>query len=299
MLRNKVILITGATGFVGYHLAKNLAEENIVYCIVRPNSKIDKLQKYSNIKFIYYNGELSDLADQLLNIDVDLVYHLASLFISEHKTQDVDNLIDSNIKFPTQLLEVLTNRNKPVKLINAGTSWQNFENSNYNPVCLYAATKQSFEDILRFYHEINGVSNITLRLFDTYGPDDTRKKLFWLLDNLRATGNALDMSYGEQKLNLVYITDVIDAFKYSGEVLLKSTHPVNSIYNVCSDHSIRLKEIVNIYQKVNGCELKINWGKKNYRTREVMEPSVLHYPIVDGWRCKVDIETGISLLQCH
>lgn len=298
MLENKQILITGATGFVGYHLAKHLVENNTVFCLVRTSSDLTKLEKLPKVKFIVYDGNLNTLLNKLNDIKFDLIYHLASLFIAEHKPEQIDDLVNSNIKFPTQLLEVLTNNQKQVKLINAGTAWQNYDESNYNPVCLYAATKQSFEDVIKYYHEARGLSCITLRLYDTYGPEDERKKLMWLLNNLRQTGDSLDMSCGEQKLNLVHIYDVVNAFVLAGNKLLDKDNyhdSINEVYGVYTDHEYSLKEVVSIFEKINNCKLNINWGKKLYREREVMKP-FYYYKLLTSWSEKIHLSEGIRNL---
>ena len=279
---HKNILITGTTGFIGYHLARTLSANNTIYCVVRAQSNLSKLKTLSNLHCIYYDGTRTSLETAIQPLKLDLVYHLASLFIAEHKPENVDDLIDSNIKFPTQLLEVITQTQKDMKFINTGTAWQNYVGAEYNPVCLYAATKQSFEDILKYYHEAQQLSCITLRLYDTYGMEDERKKLIWLLHDLKNTSRSLDMSPGEQRLNLVHIDDVISAYILAGERLSSLPTTVNEVYGVYNQHDYSLKEIVDIFEHINACKLKINWGKREYRMREVMQPTYPH-GLVPGW----------------
>lgn len=295
MLENKKILLTGATGFVGYHLAKTLSVSSIVYCLVRHTSNLDKLNKIVGLQFIYYDGSFESIVKQTSRIEFDLVYHLASLFIAEHKSENIDDLIDSNVKFPTQLLEALIINNKKLKFVNTATAWQSYTDVPYDPVCLYAATKQSFEDILQYYHKVKNVSCITLRLYDTYGPEDDRKKLLWLLNNLKRTKNCLDMSKGEQTINLVYIDDVVNAFILAGQQLLAATESMNKIYGVYNKEGYSIKRIVEVFEKVNACKLNINWGAREYRLREVMQPYYL-YATVPGWNPKYELTTGLEIL---
>jgi nucleoside-diphosphate-sugar epimerase len=297
MFVNKNILVTGATGFVGYHLVKRLTQDNNVYCIVRKNSKLAKLEKLTKIQFIYYEGNLTSLLSQLQGINIDLTYHLASLFIAEHKSDQIDDLIDSNIKFPTHLLEALTLLGK-TSLVNTGTAWQNYTDNDYDPVCLYAATKECFENIIKYYHEAHKLNCITLRLYDTYGPEDERKKLFYLLNDLKVTGRELDMSPGEQKLNLVYIDDVIDAFLLAGERILTSLTTINEVYGIYVDEEYTLREVVHSYEQVNKCKLNINWGKRAYRTREVMHP-VYKFSRLAGWQPTFSLIDGLQTYSAY
>ena len=69
--------------------------------------------------------------------------------------------------------------------INTGTYWQHYGGSStYSPSCFYAATKQSFQDILKYYTDSKLIKSITLKLFDTYGPNDSRAKIFTILSEL-------------------------------------------------------------------------------------------------------------------
>ncbi len=294
MLQNKNILITGATGFIGYNLAKYLVQDNCVYCLVRKTSNLAKLQQLSGVKFIYYTGNTLDLIAAINGMKFDLVYHLASLFIAEHTTEQIEDLIDSNIKFPLQILEALSVTQQEIKLINTGTAWQNYDNSDYNPTCLYAATKQSFEDIIKYYHEARELSCITLRLYDSYGPKDERKKLFWLLNNLKETGNILDMSPGEQKLNIVHIDDIVNAFEIAGEMLFIG-NKTNAVFGVYAYEDYSLQEVVKIFEKINQCNLNINWGKRDYRQRELMQPNY-YYPLLPNWSASIKLYDGLKSL---
>ena len=134
----------------------------------------------------------------------EIVFHLASLFLAQHTLEDIERLVQSNLLFGVQIAEAITLQGV-TKLINTGTSWQHYENEDYNPVCLYAATKQAFEDMLKFYVEASKLKVITLKLFDTYGPDDSRPKLFTLLRKVAQEQTELAMSPGEQLIDLVYM----------------------------------------------------------------------------------------------
>ena len=69
-------------------------------------------------------------------------------------------LVQSNILFGAQLVKVLTLQGV-TKLLNTGTPLQHFNNESHNPVCLYTATKQAFENIVKFYMEASDLKVIT------------------------------------------------------------------------------------------------------------------------------------------
>src|SRR4051812_1833664 len=90
-------------------------------------------------------GSTERIVARLKACKPDVVFHLASLFVSDHRVQDVQNLVESNLLFGTQLLEAMAQAGVK-RIINTGTSWQ-----CPHPFNLYAATKQAFESILGYY----------------------------------------------------------------------------------------------------------------------------------------------------
>lgn len=269
----KRCLVTGATGFVGSNLCKKLIEQDWnVTIICRKSSKLDNLEEIKNrINIFEYDNDLKNMIKFLKENKFEIVFHLASLFIAEHESKDVDNLLNSNIVFGTHLLEGMKESENKL-LINTGTSWQHYNSEEYNPVDLYAATKEAFEKILKYYVEAEEVRCITLKLFDTYGENDTRPKLINLLNKFADEGKELDMSLGEQKLDLVYIDVVTNTFIKAYELLKNNEEIKNEVYGVSSGKQISLREIVENFERETGKKLKINWGARPYRKREVMEP---------------------------
>jgi nucleoside-diphosphate-sugar epimerase len=158
-------------------------------------------------------------------------------------------------------------------------------------VSLYAATKQAFEALLDFYIDAHGFRAITLKLFDTYGPRDPRPKLLSLLATAAATGVALDLSAGEQLIDLVYIDDVVEAFVLAGQRLLSGASGASETYAVSSGSPVPLRQLVAQYAAVTGAQLNLRWGARPYRAREVMVPWNTGAAL-PGWAPTVSLEEG-------
>jgi nucleoside-diphosphate-sugar epimerase len=290
------ILVTGATGFVGGHFVKRLIQENHeVHVLIRPTSNLSAFEDNADpVKVHRFNGSTDGMIDLVREANPDVVAHLAALYIGEHQSDDVENLVNSNLLFPVQLAEAMS-VNKVQKMINVGTSWQHFDDAEFNPVNLYAATKQAYRALLRYYVETSETRIIHLELFDTYGPDDHRGKLFSLLDGIRKSGDKIAMSPGEQRLDPVYIDDVIDAFMIALEQLniesFDTTHGQET-YSVCTGAPVSLRELVKVYEDVIGQSLDIEWGGREYRAREVMLPWSLGGTL-PGWAPRISLVNGI------
>ena len=266
------ILITGATGFIGKHLIKDLIHlQYDIHCIVRLNSNL--LEINSNVKIFKYNQNVDELIKYFKKEEFDGIIHLASLFLTSHTPNDIQNLISSNIKFGIELLEACKKTN--VKwFINTGTFWQNYKNENYNPVNLYAATKEAFQNISKFYTQTSNLIFTTIKLNDTFGPDDTRNKIFNLWHRIIKNNETLEMTAGEQIIDISYIEDVISAYK----ILIKDLNSNNKeFFNnkefvITNNEKIKLKELSKLFEEATNSKLNIIWDKKPYKEREVMIP---------------------------
>lgn len=293
-MKRKIALVTGATGFIGSQLVRDLVSKDWdVYAIIRSSSNIEMIKSGNkNINFMVHNGTTESMLNIVDSVKPSTVFHLASNFLPQHNSSDIIPLIHSNILFGTQLVEAMV-KCECFSLVNVGTSWQHYNNEIYNPVCLYAATKQAFETIIDYFVQVSPLQVISLKLFDTYGPNDSRQKLITLLNKITITQEPLEMSPGEQLIDIVYIDDVIRAFLIAAKRLETSQSLGHEKYAVSSGQPIALKELVSLYEKVRQVNLPINWGGRPYRNREVMIPWNNGVSI-PGWKAEILLEEGIG-----
>ena len=286
-------LVTGATGFVGSHLVSKLLEASWqVAVVVRPGSDVQSLQAKNRAIIVHvHDGTTEGMLAIMGEARPTVVFHLASLFLSEHQTKDVVSLVQSNVLYGTQVVEAMA-RHGVRFLVNTGTSWQHYENREYSPVNLYAATKQAFEDVLQYYVEACGLRVITLSLFDTYGPDDPRPKLMNLLKRVASENLPLAMSPGGQCIDLVHVVDVVRAFMVAAERLLTGQVEEHERYTVSSGEVLQLRELVDRIEKMLGRELPITWGGVPYRRREVMVPC--SGPALIGWAHEITLANELQ-----
>lgn len=290
----KKAIVTGATGYIGSNLCKQLIKEGWKVAIVtRPTSDYNYLSDVINkIEILEYDDNLSNLISFFNKIKASVVFHLAAVAINEHDVSDVDILLNANIRFGLHILEAMKQSSTPF-LINTGTYWQHFESDEYNPLNLYAATKQSFQDLVKYYTSIGKIKAITLKLFDTYGPNDNRPKLINLLHKFADEGIELDMSPGEQQLDYVHIDDITQAFIKAYEYIYDIEEYEE--FAVATGRLIQLKELVQLFKEKTGKEIKVNWGGKPYRKREVLKPWS-SYRTLPNWNCEKEIEKEINNL---
>lgn len=292
MRENKRVLITGVTGFTGMHLARKLVECGYeVHGIVRTDSVVDKLLTFVDEKIILhvYDEANDNMLRIVHDVHPEIVYHLAACVLTKHQYVDLDKMVSSNILFGVKLVEAMI-ENDVKYLINTSTSWLHYDNEDYNPVCLYAATKKAFTDLLVYYQEACGLKTITLELFDSYGNGDWRKKIFNLLKESAMKKKSLPTTNGEQKMDIVHIDDLVQAFIIAGERLLQTQE--SGTYMISSGHAVSLRDVVRVFSGCLGYELDIVWGKLPYRFREVMIPWSKG-DTLPGWQPRISLQSGI------
>lgn len=296
------VLVTGATGYIGSRLVNRLLNSDYdVSITVRPHSDLScfrgEIEK-SNRILIDAETTAVELSELIGDIKPDVVVHLASLYIGEHKVEQIEALINSNVLFGSQLLEAM-DCSLCKNLLNVGTAWQHYNNAEYEPVNLYSATKQAFLDIAQYYQKARDFKIIDLKLFDTYGPGDPRQKIIpYLIKNLDSTTEIL-LSPGDQTINVVHVDDVMDCLekaiiRLEHEKLLELEE-----YAVGAVNTLSLKELVSLIERIALKKLPIKWGGRGYRKREVMVPWVTNKSF-PGWAPKISLEDGLrQIIQSH
>jgi nucleoside-diphosphate-sugar epimerase len=289
------IFLTGGTGYIGSNLARSLINIGFEVAILKRESS--DLTEYlgdisDSVKFFDYKGNYDSVDNAIDQFAPDAAIHLASYYTFSHTKNEIDVLVDSNIRLGLYLLESMTNHNVKY-LINTGTSFEHYMDEGYNPVNLYAATKHAFENLIRFYTECESISCVTLKLFDTYGPGDKRKKLIWMLKEKARNGEEINLSGGEQVVDFVYIEDVVNAFIQALENISHKPIGFFKSYGVSSGERMTLKRFIGLFEEVYGKKLNVNFGKLPYRSREVMIPWK-KFSKLQNWMPKVSLKRGLK-----
>lgn len=286
-------LITGATGFIGNHARRDLAAKGWnIHSLVRDPDKLqDGAVAYRDL------GTLESFLEALRSARPDVVIHLATCYLKDHKAEDVPGLINSNITYGTMLLEAMSEVGCR-SIVVAGTAWQHLDCSDddYRPATLYAATKQAFEDIARWYAEARAVSVIALHFGDTYGPADPRPKIFGLLEKAARSREPLDLSPGEQLLDPLYVGDATAALHIAALRLLERQNRGFNVFRVTPGLPMTLRKIVDTWCRINHAYVDLRWGAKPYRDREVMMPWQ-GGTALPGWAANRTLVEGLMLCR--
>lgn len=290
-------IITGATGYIGSHLLKYLLKKGWdVHIIADSRFGYDNISDViSKIDVFEYDGLVQSLCDYFQNTQADVVFHLAAAVITNYRPEQVPVLIQSNIQFGTEILEAMK-QSGIKKIVTTGSYWQNYNSDDYNPVDLYAATKEAFEKIVKYYVDAFEIRHINLRLYDVYGEDDHRPKLLNIIRDIADTGEQLELTPGMQMLDMVHISDVCTAYEAAFELLTNQEDVINDTFGVRTGEMFPLKEIIALFVSQINKPVNLVWGGKPYKNREVMMPCVV-YKKLPNWDAKISLTQGLSLFK--
>lgn len=287
----KKIFITGATGYIGKFLVEFLSKKGyVIYINIRKGKKSPFSKKINTYTIGEQNIEEDIIFFKKNNFDT--VIHLATLYVKHHNPIQINDMVSSNILFANHVLECAVQAKVPF-FINTGSFFQNKDKMNFSPVNLYSSMKQSFEDIAKYYYESENIKFYTIKLSDTYGPDDRRPKLINLLLDSIKQDKFLNMHGNpNQLINLIHVDDVVNAFYSLIKKLDKIELKNGMIFSLKSEDPVNLRNLINLIEKIAGSKLKIKWGNNN----EILisePPEIFNIP---NWKPKISLKEGIRRL---
>lgn len=286
-------IVTGATGYIGSHLCNQLLHEGWnVTAFLLSIEDLGLLIPHKNLNVYQIPFSEFNLKKLIVKEDADVIYHLAAYIKVEHTVEDLKPFIEANITLGLRLLEAV--RGTRIFFINTGTFWQYSDEKTCQPVAhdLYAATKSAFEQLLIYYNHSHDINALTLYLFDVYGEDDMRSKIMNYLQKSALNQTYLELSPGEQKMDLVHIDDICHAFIQAYYFLLQNEYGYYR-FSVSSKTLISLQELVKEINVIVKTPLKVNFGGRPYRLNEIMNPQ-RNIETLPFWSCSVSLKEGLT-----
>ena len=288
-MKKKIILITGTSGFIGYEFLKfALIKKYTVIDILRNKNKSNKKlnilrrkynKSYKSIFFFKYK----DLEIKIKKIKVDNFINFATLYINNHKFVNISNLLESNILFPTMVLDLIHLKTK--KVINFGTMMQHNNSVKFKSQNLYAATKSAFEIISDYYFsKTNNTKYYNLKLYESFGTNDNRKKLIpTIIRNYKKSKTTKILSKSLE-LNIIHVDDIIKAI-----ILIINTNIKSGSYCIKQKKNTNIyKLIVNINKKLKK-KIKVKYLNKK---ASIIKKNKLK--ILPKWKPTIEIEKKIK-----
>jgi nucleoside-diphosphate-sugar epimerase len=268
------ILLTGATGFVGSNILKELSQNNQIFILIR-KKPVQKKFIHKNIFFVKFTN-YEELNKKLKKMNIDIAIHCATHYVKNHTYEDIKKLINSNILLGNIILENLSVM-KVKKFINFSTVWQDPHPKKNNFQNLYAAYKSGFNKIVNFYRKIlSKIEFFEIVLSDTFGFGDKRNKLINTLRNNFLAGRTTKIVSKNLYINLLNVDDIVKGLI---TITKKNTKPGQ--YVLKNSNDLRIFELIKIFNKSSSNKIKVKW-----LSNKIIKNKIIKYDQLKPWAPK-------------
>jgi CDP-paratose synthetase len=285
----KTILLTGATGFLGSHLADAFVKEGCQVIIFKRSFSDTWRINHLITKINVYNIDSEPVERAFDEHHVDVVVHTATNY--GRNNEGISKIVNDNLLFSLKLLETAVS-GRVKTFVNTDTLQDKFLSD-------YTLSKKQFAEWLGIFGKAENIKIVNLRLDHIYGPkDDDKKFVVWLMNQM-LTSREIKLTKGEQKRDFIYIDDVVSAYLLFIHNSEKLSH--FNEYDIGTGNQISIREFVmklkgtmeSEYQKTLPVELI--FGKVPYREGERMEVVENITPLLRlGWKPRVNLTKGLS-----
>ena len=266
------ILITGAAGFIGFHVAKALLERgdrvvgidnlNDYYDVRLKEARLALLSAYPGFLFAKLDVADRDGVFALVERHKDLrsVIHLAAQAGVRYSLENPYAYIDSNVMGTLVVLEAARRIDGLTAITYASSSSVYGANQKQpfsvedrvdDPVSLYAATKRSCELLARTYSRLYGLPATGLRFFTVYGPWGRPDMAAYLFTRAILAGEPIRVfNEGRMARDFTYIDDIV-----AGTLAAHDRPPANGahqIYNLGNHHPEQLLDFIAVLERLLG-----------------------------------------------
>ena len=265
-------LVTGASGFIGFHLCDFLLKKNHnVYGIDDLNDYYDVNLKKSRLKilknynkFIFVKKKIEDrnLINSFPKEKIDVVINLAAQAGVRHSLENPYIYIQSNVLGQVNMFE-LARKLRVKKFIYASSSSVyggnkilpfSIKHRVDNPISLYAASKKSTELIAEYYSQLYKIKSVGLRFFTVYGPWGRPDMATFIFTKNILNGKPINIfNYGKMKRDFTYIDDIILGINGAINSKAKDLH---TVYNLGNSNPELLLEFIKLIEKNLGMKAK-------------------------------------------
>ena len=312
----KKVLVTGAAGFIGYHLIKRLVvmdcdilgidNLNDYYSVQLKKDRLLDIGDKSNFSFKKVNIEdMEEMENIFKTFKPDIVINLAAQAGVRYSIENPRAYINSNIIGFFNILECC--RKYPIEhLIFASSSSVYGANKKVpystddkvnNPVNLYAATKKTDELLAYSYSKLYGIKLTGLRFFTVYGPFGRPDMAYYSFTNKIMNDEAIKVyNNGDMYRDFTYVDDIVEGIiRLLDKVpIVDENNAYYKIYNIGNNKPVKLMDFISILEECLGKK-----AKKEYLPMQQGDVYQTYANIDDlisdvGFSPSTDLKTGLN-----
>lgn len=319
-------LVTGAAGFIGFHVSQRLLEAghsvigidnmNDYYDVNLKQARLDLLD-YPLFSFVKLDiADREGMAKLFAAEKFDRVVHLAAQAGVRYSLENPHAYADANLMGFLNILEGCRH-NKVQHLVYASSSSVyglnrkmpfSTNDSVDHPVSLYAATKKANELMAHTYAHLYGIPTTGLRFFTVYGPWGRPDMALFKFTKAMLEGKSIDVyNYGKMKRDFTYIDDIAEAVVRVQDVIpqadpnwtVETGSPATSsapfqVYNIGNSSPVELMGYITALEEAMGMEAKKNMMPM--QPGDVLETSAETQPLYDlvGFKPQTTVKEGVK-----
>ena len=267
------ILVTGAAGFIGFHLSKGLLEKgyrvigldsmNEYYDVSLKKSRLEILKPYPD--FLFYKEDIQNLSGLKKVFEthtIDRICNLAAQAGVRYSLENPFSYQKSNLEGFLNLLEI-AREYQVQNFVYASSSSVYGSNEKVpfsvedrvdSPVSLYAATKKANELMAHAYHHLFDFPCTGLRYFTVYGPWGRPDMALFLFTDAILNNRPIDVyNYGRMRRDFTYIDDIVD-----GTIAAIEKPHAYEVFNLGNSDTTELMEFIRLIEEELGMEAQKN-----------------------------------------
>jgi len=318
------VLVTGAAGFIGFHLTLALLDRddqvvgvdnlNDYYDPVLKQLRLDEIAKHPKVaNFEFIKADISDrrfMEHLFSKCSFDVVVNLAAQAGVRYSLENPHAYVDSNLVGFVNILEGC--RHSKVKhLVYASSSsvygmnvkqpFSSEDRVDY-PISLYAATKKSNELMAHTYSHLYDIPTTGLRFFTVYGPYGRPDMAYYKFTKAILNGESIDVyNNGVMKRDFTYIDDIIegvirvmDRIPEPNSNIFSAAQAPYKLYNIGNNKPVTLRDFITAIEKSTGTK-----ANENLLPMQPGDVPVTYADIEDlsknlGFKPRIDLEVGID-----
>ncbi|HEJ9417776.1 TPA: NAD-dependent epimerase [Proteus mirabilis] len=320
-------LVTGAAGFIGFHLIKKLIQQgetvvgidnlNDYYEVALKEARLNLLNQLDNFSFSFIDLADREKIAQLFEAEkFDRVIHLAAQAGVRYSLINPFSYADSNLTGFLTILEGCRHNNvkhlvyassSSVYGLNDELPFSPHDQANH-PVSLYAATKKANELMAHSYSHLYGIPTTGLRFFTVYGPWGRPDMALFKFTKAIINNQPIDIyNHGEMKRDFTYVEDIVEGVTRIADVIpttqqdwkVSTGTPANSsapykVYNIGNGSPVNLMDYISA--------LEIHLGKKADKNMLPMQPGDVYTTWADtedlfkatGYKPQTSVDEGVK-----
>jgi NAD dependent epimerase/dehydratase len=309
-LNNQVVLVTGATGFIGSHLVEELLDIGVtVKALAHYNGRgdlghLNRMRGKFHDRLEIIMGDIRDpFFCNRISSNVDIVFHLAALIGIPYSYIAPAEYIATNLSGTLNILEASRVNKNIKKIIHTSTS-ETYGTAKYTPInedhplqgqSPYSASKISADKLVESYFASFNTPVTTIRPFNTYGPRQSDRAIIpTVMSQISAGSNVITIGSLDPVRDFTFVKDTVQGFIKIAE----SDESIGRVINIGNGKGITIGELVDVIQNINGTNLEIVTDNTRIRPKksevfELIADNAEAKKLI-GWEPKITLLEGLT-----